>query len=473
MMPSSMVRSGCCIRILPGETGVRMGRKAIATGLQVALMASAVSVVLPSRSFGETLFEALALAYRNNPDLEAARARLRATDELVPQALSGYRPKLFVDGDTGRTQGQSEIGDLDNTSSGVSLSITENLYAGGETTAAVNRSEATVQAERSRLRQTEQEVLLQVVDAYTAVYRDRRVLEIAINNAERLMQHLKATKDRFQVGEVARTDVAQARARHARALADVETARSNLAASLAEYRRVVGKEPGELEQVDRAAKLPGTLEEAYALSRSHPQIVAAERDVTAARHAVEEARAALLPDVDLAGTFSYRDNPSTLSDWSRSADVRLSVSIPLYQGGAEYARVREAKQRLAESQRRLDSATRAVRKLVKEAWERLLAARESIRAFEVQVKANRIALKGVQEENLVGTRTVLDVLDAEQELFDSRVDLVRARRDHAVASYQLRSAMGTLTAADLGLEVKLYDPERHYRNVRTRLFGLE
>ncbi len=441
-------------------------------GFSLALALSWLAA--PERgAVAETLSDALKLTYERNPDLEAARARLRAVVEQVPQALAGFRPRLFVDGVAETVRGQSELADIDRDTYGASARLLQNLYAGGGTTAAVARAEANVRAERARLYVTEQEVLLQAVAAYTAVVRDREVLRIAINNAERLKQHLAATRDRFEVGEVARTDVAQARARYARGLADVESARADLASSITEYRRVVGQEPGELVSEPALEALPASLEEAYTLADKHPLIEAARYQLTAARQAVLEARAGLLPTVDLEGRLSYTEDPTSVIDWQREARLGVSVSIPLYQGGAAYARVREARQTVTRFQRELDSAVRQVQKQVGEAWERLMAAAELIRAFEAQVDANKIALEGVQEENLVGTRTVLDVLDAEQELFDSRIGLVRATQAHVQASYQLKSAVGQLTAADLGLEVEVYEPDRYYERNRARLFGLE
>jgi len=456
---------------------VSYGLVDLPAALRIAGLSAFLAVAsLPLQTAGvaaETLSDALKLTYRQNPDLEAARARLRAVVEQVPQALAGFRPKFFVDGTAESVRGQTELADSDRDTFGISASVLQNLYAGGGTTAAVARAEAEVRSERARLYATEEEVLLQAVVAYTSVVRDREVLRIAINNADRLKQHLAATRDRFEVGEVARTDVAQSEARYARGLADVESARADLASSLAEYRRVVGQEAGELVTEPAIEALPATLEEAYALSDKHPLIEAARYRLTAARQAFLEARAGLLPTVDLQGRLSYTEEPTALVDWQRDARIGVNVSIPLYQGGAVYARVRQARQTVAQRQRELDAAVRQVQKQVGEAWERLLAAAELIRAFESQVKANEIALRGVQEENLVGTRTVLDVLDAEQELFDSRTGLVRATQSHVQASYQLKSAIGQLTAVDLGLEVELYEPDRYYEQNRTRLFGYE
>jgi TolC family type I secretion outer membrane protein len=421
-----------------------------------------------------TLQQALEATYVDNPELDAARARLRAVDETVPQALAGFRPRVSIDGNADAVTGQTDLGDLDRRGAGVALSLRQNLYAGGGTQAAVRRAEQQVRAERGRLVATEQQVLLGAVEAYSATWRDRAVLELARNNRDRIARQLQATRDRFNVGEVSRTDVAQAEARLSRAQADVEQALANLAASTAEFRRVIGREPGEpLAEPELYRGLPESLEEALARADNHPSVVAARFDLEAARAAVDEAMAGLLPTLDLRADASYAREPSASLNWQRSGSVGLQLSVPLYQGGADYARVRQARQTVTQRQRDLDAATREVQRQVAAAWEALRAAGASIDAFEAQVRANQIALEGVRQEALVGTRTVLDVLDAEQELFDSQVNLVRAQRDRVVASYRLASAIGELGAQRLGLAVERYDPEAYYERQRNRLFGLD
>lgn len=443
----------------------------VTTGLALAAMLAATEAVAQPAA---DLRTALAVTYAENPQLDAARARLRAVDENVPRALAGFRPRVFADGTAEAVSGQTDLGDLDRRGASVGLSVTQNLYAGGATRAAVQRAEQEVRAERGRLLAVEQDVLLAAVEAYSATWRDRSVLDFARNNRDRIARQLRATRDRYSVGEVSRTDVAQAEARLARARADVERALADLAASTAEFRRVIGRDPAEdLEDPPAFEELPGTLEEALARAENHPSVAAARFDLASARAAVDEAVAGLLPTLDLRGDAAYAREPTTSLEWQRRASVALQLSVPLYQGGAAYARVRQARQTVTGRQRELDAATREVQRQVASAWEALRAAGAAIEAFEAQVRANRIALEGVRQEALVGTRTVLDVLDAEQELFDSQVNLVRARRDRVVASYRLAAAIGELTAARLGLGVELYDPEPNYLRQRARLFGLE
>lgn len=424
------------------------------------------------------LAETLVKTYLSNPELAAGRAELRQTDELVPQALAGYRPSLFLNGGVEGVAGTAKqdggvVGSANRSASSVGVTLQQNLYAGGGTQASVSRAENLVTAQRSRLLALEQQVLLDAVDAHTAVYRDRRVLELALNNEERLGRQLEATRDRFEVGEVARTDVAQAEARLSRARADIETAKADLAASRALYQRVVGEEPRDVENAAPLRELPATFEEASALAADNPDVIAATYDLYAARDEVDVAFADLLPSIDLRADAAHEEQPTVQTRWGRSAALGVTLSIPLYQGGAEQARVRESRQRVRQRRDQLENAHRSVQELVTASWERLLAATAAIDAFDAEVRANRIALEGVEQEALVGARTVLDVLDAEQELFTSQVNLVRAQREEVLASYQLKLAVGQLTVTDLALPVEPYDPTAYYRRQRTRLFGLD
>lgn len=459
------------------------------TATALVALSAALSLAPWGAAVADSLREAFVSAYLTNPELEAARARLRQADELVPQALSGYRPQVFIDGGIEGSRG--EVGVSRSSGSGtqrapnrdgdqtakrttkqIGLSVQQNLYAGGGTGAGVSRAENQVQAERARLIATEQNVLLDVVDAYTATWRDQAVLELALNNEQRLRRQLEAVQDRFEVGEVARTDVAQAEARLSRARADIETAKADLAASRALYKRVIGEEPQRLQEPTTLKDLPKTLADAQAIAQSNPQITAATFDLYAARDNVDIAFATLLPSVDLQGELAYTNQPQFTTPWQQTATVGVNVSVPLYQGGGEYARVRQNRQAVREQRDLLENAHRSVQEVVSASWDRLLAASAAITAFRAEVRANQIALEGVQQEALVGARTVLDVLDAEQELFTSQVNLVRARREEILASYQLKAAVGELTAADLDLAVKPYDAEAYYESTRNRLFGL-
>jgi TolC family type I secretion outer membrane protein len=434
-----------------------------------------VAVLTAPPAGAASLRDALVTTYLTSPRLEAGRSELRQVDETVPQALSGYRPSLFLNGDlTGErsTVRQGEVFEQNRAGKSVNLSLRQNLYSGGGTQAQVSRAENQVQAQRSRLYGLEQQVLLDAVDAYTAAYRDQAVLDLALNNEERLKRQLEATRDRFDVGEVARTDVAQAEARLSRARADVEQAKADLASSRAAYQRVVGEEPTKLEEPKVLAELPKTEDETRAFAAQNPDIVAATFDLYAARDNVDVAFSDLLPSLDLRGELEYADEPTAQIEWGRTGLLGLTLSIPLYQGGGEYSRVRQNRQVVRQRRDDLETAHRSVQELVTSSWERLLAATAAIEAFRAEVRANQIALEGVQQEALVGARTVLDVLDAEQELFTSQVNLVRASREEVLASYQLKLAVGQLTVEGLSLPVQAYNPVAYYDANRTRLFGL-
>jgi TolC family type I secretion outer membrane protein len=421
----------------------------------------------------DTLNEGLVAAYLSNPDLEAARAEQRANDELVPQALSGWRPQVFAGGGLQRQWGQTDVGDLDLTTKSTSLTVSQSLYAGGATVANTSRAENLVSAGRAQLVATEEQVLLNSVTSYVAAWRDRAVLDLALNNEQRLRRQLQATQDRFQVGEVARTDDAQAEASLAGARSDVEVAKANLAASNATYRQVIGKDPVKLTDPTPLKRLPATLDQSQAIAQSNPSITAASFQLFAARDNVDVAFANLLPSLDLQGQLEYADDPQVSLSWERRATIGLNLSVPLYQGGAEYSRVRQNRQIAQQRRKDLESSNRSVQASVTTAWEGLLAATAAIESLKAEVKANDIALEGVQQEALVGSRTVLDVLDAEQALFVSQVNLVRARASEVTASYQLKSAVGELTVMALDLPVDPYNPELYYNAVRNRLFGID
>jgi TolC family type I secretion outer membrane protein len=357
--------------------------------------------------------------------------------------------------------------------SGVNLSVRQPLYAGGGIQAGIRQAENAVRAERAFLVATEQQVLLDAVDAYTATWRDRAVLDLAQTNETRIRRQLQATRDRFEVGEVARTDVAQAQARLARAQADIEVARADLAASTAAFRDIIGFDPGMLAEPQAFQPLPASESEAQALAAANPNITSATFNLQAAREAVDVAYADMLPSLDLAGNLRYQEDESRAIDRRDEARVGLELSVPIFQGGADRSRVRQNRQTVDARRSNLEDTLRGVQRSVTTSWKRILAARAAIDALQEEARANQIALDGVEEEALVGQRTVLDVLDAEQELFNSQVSLVEAQREWVVATYQLKSAVGELTVVGLDLAVQSFDPEANYLEQRDRLFGID
>jgi TolC family type I secretion outer membrane protein len=421
----------------------------------------------------QTLEDALVAAYLTNPNLEAQRAALRATDELVPQALGGWRPTLGVDSGVAYNDVDSSVGGDTFTSTSNSLTLDQELYSGGETVANTERAERLVRLERARLQAIEQDVLLDAVTVYTNLLAAQAVLDFAIQNETRLTRQLQATRDRFEVGEVTRTDVAQAEARFSGATADRVQAEGALSVAEADYRRVINQEPGTLVVPQPLGALPANELEAQQLSEvANPNVVAAQFDLAASRSEVDVARSALLPRLSVRGELTYTDDPTATLEWRRDAIVGANLRVPLYQGGGEYARVRQTKQTVRQRQNDLEATFRAVRNEVTNAWESLVTATTRIDSIAAQVRASEIAVEGSRQEALVGQRTTLDVLDQENDLFQAQVDLVQARRDQIVASYRLKAAVGELTVVGLALPVEPYESEAYYANVRNRWIGL-
>ena len=426
---------------------------------------------------GQSLEEALAAAYVNNPTLLSERASLRGTDEQVPQALSNWRPTVEMSTSAGVSAVRNSTGT--GTAKGqhrepksLSLSISQSLYRGGRTMAATREAINTVKAERARLDSVEQTVLLEAATAFMNVVRDQAVLELNINNEQVLKRQLEATSDRFRVGEITRTNVHQAEARLARATADRIQSEGDLEASRAAFHNVVGQAPEKLPPPKPLTDLPGSKEEAIRIAVSgDPDIIALNFDEQALRHNATEVRGELLPEVTLSAGASR--NFQTSNEKSRISTVEgtVSLSVPLYQTGAVYSRLRAARQAVAEKRLDIDQARRDAIEEATRTWEVLQTARARIVSLNTEIKAAEVALEGVVRESEEGSRTVLDVLEAEQDLLDAKVALVRAQRDQIVAIFELKTAMGQLTARHLNLPVVLYDPETHFREVRMKWVG--
>ena len=420
----------------------------------------------------QSLEEAFVLAYQNNPTLQAQRARLRAVDEEVPEALAGWRPTIEVAGDVGALYSNTE-GMIPNSGSstvapyGVGLSAVTPIYQGGRVAAQIESAENRVSAARAQLQEVEQSILLASVTAYMDVLRYDAEIELSRSSERVVRRQLRAAQDRLEVGEVTRTDVAQAEARLAQAGAERVMAEGGMMSARAAYRQVIGEPPGTLSWPPVPMGLPETEGDALAgAAESNPSIVAASFIARAADADIETAAAALRPQVSIVGDIRQRFDSSDLIESSADASLMATLRMPLYQGGAANARIRQSKQIAAQRRLELDQARRTVQEQVANAWRALTSARAQITAFESQVAAAAVALDGVEQETRVGLRTTLDVLDAEQEHFKAQINLVRAKREEIVAAYQMKAATGALTARELGLPVDLYDPEVHYRSVR-------
>lgn len=450
-----------------------MRRWTVLTGISVVLAAAAVT---PAQ--GQSLSEALALAYQNNPTLEAQRASLRATDEGVSQAQAGWRPDVRITSDLTRLRRRTNNflggGDADRTSYGGGLAIRQNVYAGGQTKSEISQAKHEVSAERARLLSTEQQVLLDGVTAYMNVFREEAVLKLNIGNEQVLTRQLEATQDRFNVGEVTRTDVAQAESRLARAKATRVKAEGDLEVSRAFYRQIVGESPIAVPIPDFPTALPASAEEAAKEAlENNPEVVSAVYDERAAKSFVALRKGELLPSVDIVGAADHNRNSGGDDRTTNDLSISAELTLPIYQQGAVSSRIREAIQLAAQRRLEVEEARRAAMEDATSAFELLAAARASIQSREAEVRSATIALEGVTQEAAVGSRTVLDVLDAEQELLDAQVSLVSDQREAIVASFDLLSAIGRLTAQELALPVDAYDQRQHYLRVKDKLWGYD
>ncbi len=443
--------------------------------LFVATSVLAFSLAAAGSALAESFDEALAKAYMTNPRLQAQRAAVRTTDEEVPQALSNWRPTVEFSGSVGKVWAESNsfaTRRQHRTERSVDLTIEQPLFRGWRTVRETEQAENNVLSSRADLSDTEQTILLAAATAYLDVLRDIATLELNRNNELVLRRQLEAAQDRFSVGEITRTDVSQSEARLAQSTADRIQAEGNLEQSRAAYRNAVGDLPGTLDPAPDVDGIPTSEEEALAIGLAmNPSVAAADFTERAARENIGLVRGELLPELSLVGQWGRDIDTTSNNSRTEELEVRADLTVPLYQAGDVYSRLREAKQLAGQRRQELDEAKRNVAEDVKRAWEELVTARARIQAFNSQIESNTIALDGVRRENAVGARTILDVLDQEQELLDSQVNLVRAQRDGKVAALQLRSAMGTLTAVELGLPVEIYDPMSNYKRVRNKWFG--
>jgi outer membrane protein/adhesin transport system outer membrane protein len=421
-----------------------------------------------------TLDEALMLAYQNNPRLLSARAQLRAIDEEVNQAVGQGRPTIFLRSDIGQEWSDTDLAPPGwTTPRTAGLDIRQPVYRGGSIEAGKIRAENQVLAQRARLAEVEQAVFGDAVLAYMNVVRDQAELELQINNEQVLVRQLQATRDRFEVGEVTRTDVAQSESRLALATAQRTEAEGALSASLAFYEEVIGVPADNLEDPTPFADLPGSEEDAVVQSDGAPRVVAARFDIAAAEAAIDQERGDLLPRFDIVGRFGAEDGIGINGNSGATVGIYAELSIPLYQGGVEYSEVRQTKQIASQRWQDLETERRRAVQEATRAWRALETADAQIDSFEAQVNATQLALEGVREEATVGARTVLDILDAEQEALDAQVSLVRARRDFIVAGYAVLQSVGRLTADQIGLPLDYYNPDLHYEAVREQIWGTE
>jgi outer membrane protein len=462
-----------------------MGGVKVFTGAAVAVLLLALGDPLPA--LADTIEAALVRAYQTNPQLNSQRAAVRATDENVPQALSGYRPKVNVSATAGyqytdvlNTFGgdaskiiKSEVNGANAPrSAGVTLSQT--VYNGNQTANRTRAAESQVSGAREALRVLDQTILLAAATIYMDYLRDAAIVEVQRSNVRVLEQTLKQTRDRFNVGEVTRTDVAQSEAQLAAGKTQLLAAEATLTTTKANFRRIIGNEPQDLapgSPVDRF--LPATLPAAIELSLiENPNVTASMYGIDVQFLQVKVNEGALLPSVTVQASVqqAYEQQLQTFRTFGASAVAQLAV--PIYQGGAEYSLIRQSKETLAQQRLVLEQTRDQTRANTVTAWGQLVAGKAQVASAQSQVTASEIALNGVREEAKAGQRTTLDVLNAQQALVNARVALVTAQHDRVVASYAVLAAIGRLSPQVLGLSTTVYDPSVHYHQVRDSWAGI-
>ena len=440
----------------------------------------------PMPALADTIEAALVRAYQGNPQLNAQRAQVRVTDENVPQALSGYRPKVALTASAGYQYSDSltNTGDLNvarsrpitgaNAPRSVGATITQTLFNGQQTANKTRAAESQVSGAREAMRALESTVLLSAATIYMDYLRDSAIVEVQKSNVRVLEQTLKQTRDRFNVGEVTRTDVAQSEAQLAAGKTQLLTAEANLTTTRSNFRRIIGNEPENLapgSPVDRF--LPQTLPAAVELSLiQNPNVTAAMFGIDVSYLQVKVAEGALLPTVNLQASVQQTYEQSLIQYRSFGASAIAQVSVPIYQGGAEYSLIRQSKETVAQQRLVLDQTRDQARANVVTAWGQLVAGKAQVQSAQSQVQASEIALNGVREEAKAGQRTTLDVLNAQQALVNARVALVTAQHDRVVASYSVLDKVGRLSPVVLNLPTTVYDPSVHYHQVRDSWAGV-
>ena len=442
-----------------------------------AVCALAIGLGTAPSAKAQSLIEALSTSYNGNPDLLAARALLRQTDESLAQAVANWRPRVTLSLEYNKLESDSYSIRTTPTfyflnGKFTTLQIVQPLFRGGKTIADTKTAQANIQAQRASLADTEQTVLLAAVTSYADLVQNIAIADARRNNVKVLIQQLDATRERFRVGELTITDVSQAEARLEGARADLVQAEAQIRISEAGFQRTIGQKPGRLGEMPLIGGLPVSEDDAISTAMDMgPRAVSAQYRISAANYSVNSAIGDLLPQVNLIGVAQTQFDLQVPTDRYYTYGVRLQATVPIYQNGSEWSKIRQAKEVVGQRRNELDSARRAAAENVIRAWRQLDSSRSRVTSFEAQVRANEVALNGVRQEALVGSRTTLDVLNAEQELLNAQVSLVQARRDTQVAYYGVLAGVGRLTARTLALPVEYYDEERYYNEVGSRWIG--
>ena len=448
--------------------------------MKKSFLVSLLSALISCTATAESLQDVLVYSYQNNLTLSAERVGQRATDEEVAKAKSGYRPSIFAEGSVARSYNKLDyVNPLMNDGekfyqnpTSAQIKLVQPVFSGFSTINSVQAAKNQVKANRNTLVNTEQMILLDTVAVYMDVIRDKAVLDLKENQEKVLHEHLKSYQKRFRAGDLTKTDVAQSEARASGATAARIAAQGQLKMSEANFFSVVGQNPSSLEDVKQIGfTLPNTIEDALDLAlKNNPKILAANYAKEAARYAVKAKKGKLAPSIDV-GAAAGRQKENISVDKDDYWQVQANLSIPLYQSGAEYADIRQAKQ--TENKYRIlwTKTLQDVHAEVVSAWENYMASKAQVESIKSQIKASEMALKGVIREAKVGARTVLDVLDAEQEHLDNQVALVKTHRDEIVSAYALMAAIGQMNPLGLGLPVQAYDPKEYYESVKNKWLG--
>ncbi len=431
------------------------------------------TVLTSNAALAETLTGALAKAYQFNSSLNSTRAGLRATDEDVAIAKSGYRPTIqgtgqFARSRNGQTNANATVGS-------VGIELNQTLFDGFQTKNNVAAAETNVFAQRENLRNTELNTLFDAVEAYMNLYQARQIAVLRERNLAALNEQVRAARARLDVGENTRTDVAQAEASRATAIADLNQARADVKTAEATYRQIVGADPGTLKAAPVAPKLPRSVSQAFQIAAaSHPAILATKYAVDSAGYNVKAKEGALLPTLGLNAEASKSETFAGEESFGdgNSASIGVQVTIPIYSGGRTSAQVRQSKEVLGQRRIEVDVTRDQVRQAVASAWSQYEGARASVAAQREAVDAAKLALQGVVEERNVGQRTTLDVLNAQNEVVTAQIALAQSERDMVVASYAILQAVGRLTVGQMGLKVAEHRPEEHYEAVKDKWIGL-
>ena len=442
------------------------------------LTLAALMVPAVARADTQTLAQAWVAAYQSNPSLQAERASLRATDEQVSVALSHWRPSIDATASVGKTYqyipAQKAFGtdNFADTTRGFGVQMTQPLFRGFRTVAETEAAEQQVLAGRAKLSNAEQQLFLDTASAYLGVLRDQAVVGFQRDNENVLARKLEEVKVRAGAGELTQTDVRQSESRLARAHVARFQAETTLVQDQAAYARLVGRPAGTLQQ-PVLTNPPRQLEDLLHLAETrNPDVLSAQHAMDEASSEVDLNKGSLLPEINLVGNASrnWGEN-STLPGQFDSSQILVQMTMPLYRSGADYARTRAAEQTVTQRRMELEEARRKAREGADNAFQSLASAQSALEADQTEVDAASRALEGVREESKVGTRTTLDVLNAEQEVLDARVDLAHVQHDRDLALLQIRSAVGELTVDSLKLPVDAYDPKLHYEDVRGKLIG--